>query len=182
MVYILLGHGFEEIEAITPYDLLSRAGIPVCFAGIDGKRITGAHGITVEAQITVEEIKPVNAEMIVLPGGRVGVESILSSETALYMVRQIWDLGGFAAAVCAAPSVLACLGIADGRQVTCYPHETWESRMARSRLVKDVPVIRDGKLITGASAGCSIAFSLELISALRGDELAQRIRKEIVIR
>lgn len=182
MVYILLGQGFEEMEAITPFDLLSRAGIPVCFAGIGGKRITGAHGIVIESHTTVEEISVHGAEMVVLPGGSGGVESIQSSSVALEKVREIWGQGGYVGALCAAPVILARLGIADGRQVTCYPHEKWEIQMCHSVLRSDVPAVRDGKLITGASAGCAIAFSLALIDALRGPELACKVKKEIVIR
>ncbi len=182
MVYIVLGRGFEEMEAITPFDLLSRAGIPVCFAGIGGKNITGSHGITVKTGIAVEEIKPLEAEMIVLPGGRVGVESILASQAALDKVQKVWEQGGFAAAICAAPVILSSLGITDGKSVTCYPQEMWESRIRCKHLVKDAPAVRDGKVITAASAGCATEFGLALVAALRGDDLAQKIRKEIVIR
>ena len=43
-------------------------------------------------------------------------------------------------------------------------------------------MVRDGKLITGASAGCAIPFGLKLIEALKGEEEASRIAKQIVIR
>lgn len=181
MVYILLGQGFEEVEAITPYDLLSRAEIPVCFAGIGGKWITGSHGIALDAEIAVEDIVPHDAEMIVLPGGRGGVESILASQVACSKVMQVWEQGGYAAAICAAPVILESLGITDGKCVTCYPQEIWESQMLRGHLVQGVSAVRDGRVITGASAGCATEFSLELIAALRGDDLAQKIRKELVI-
>ena len=54
MVYILMGAGFEETELITPLDLLRRADVKVMTVGIGGKRITGGHGITVEADITID--------------------------------------------------------------------------------------------------------------------------------
>ncbi len=182
MVYIVLGAGFEEMEAITPFDLLSRGGVPVCFAGIGGKRITGAHGITIEAALTVEEIDSRNGEMIVLPGGRGGVESIQASSVTLEKVKEIWKQGGFVAAICAAPVVLAGLGISDGKQVTCYPGDCWTAQMNKAVLMPHVATVRDGSLITGTSAGCAIDFSLELLSALRGEEAAQKVRQEIVIR
>ena len=47
MVYILLGNGFEEIEAVSPCDILRRGGVEVQFAGIGGRLITGGNGITV---------------------------------------------------------------------------------------------------------------------------------------
>ena len=72
MVYIILGEGFEETEAIAPGDLLRRAGAPVCYAGIGGRRVTGSHGIVIEADIALEELDLTQLEMIVLPGGLQG--------------------------------------------------------------------------------------------------------------
>ena len=47
MVYILLGTGFEEIEALTPVDLLRRAGVQVKTVGLNGKIVYGSHSIGV---------------------------------------------------------------------------------------------------------------------------------------
>lgn len=77
MVYIILGKGFEPVEAITPCDILRRGGVDVKLAGIGGKTVEAAHGVTVAADCTVEEIDQNALEMIVLPGGLGGVESIL---------------------------------------------------------------------------------------------------------
>ena len=49
MIYVLLGEGFEEVEAIAPVDVLRRCGAEVRTAGIGGLEVTGAHGITVRA-------------------------------------------------------------------------------------------------------------------------------------
>ena len=119
MVYIILGNGFEEIEAIAPCDILRRGGVEVQFAGIGGKKIIGGHGITVEADVTVEEMQ--DAEMVILPGGLGGVESIRGSETAMNAVKNAWESGKFVCAICAAPTILAQLGITDGKKATCYP-------------------------------------------------------------
>ena len=56
MVYIILGNGFEPVEAITPCDILRRGGVDVKLAGIGGKTVEAAHGVTVAADCTVEEI------------------------------------------------------------------------------------------------------------------------------
>ena len=83
MVYVLLGTGFEETEAIAPIDLLRRAGVEVLTVGIGSKVIYGGHGIGVEADITLEEMDLTNLEMIVLPGGLGGVASIRGSQAAM---------------------------------------------------------------------------------------------------
>ena len=39
MVYMLLGTGFEETEAVAPLDLLRRAGVDVVTVGVIGNVI-----------------------------------------------------------------------------------------------------------------------------------------------
>ena len=180
MVYILLGTGFEETEAIAPLDLLRRAGIQVLTVGINGKTVYGSHGIGVEADITLEQMDLTDMDMIVLPGGLGGVASIRASQPALDAVRFAWENSKFVAAICAGPTILADLDILSGRNATCYPG--CESGMADAVLADNVPCIRDGKVITGTSAGCALPFGLLLIEALKGKSVADNIAAQIVIR
>ena len=180
MVYVLLGTGFEEMEAIAPIDLLRRSGIEVKTVGVTGKTVYGSHGIGVEADILPEDMELDAMEMIVLPGGLGGVASTRASKPALDALRYGWDQGRFVAAICAGPTVLADLGITDGRNATCYPG--CEGQMGSANMQPGAAAVRDGKLITGTSAGCAIPFALELIRALRGEEKAQAIAQQIVIR
>ncbi len=179
MVYVLLGTGFEETEAIVPVDLMRRAGIQVHTVGIGGKTITGSHGIAVQADITLEEMDLTSLEMIVLPGGLGGVASISASAEALYAVRFAWENGKYVAAICAAPTILAKLGMTDGREVTCYPG--CEKQMGNAQLT-NLAAVQDGRLITGTSAGCALPFGLQLISALKGPDAANTIAEQIVLR
>ena len=82
MVYIVLGKGFEEVEAVTPGDLLRRAGIETAYVGIDGLEVTGAHGIGVRADLTPEQMDLTRLDMIVLPGGLGGVCLLYTSDAA----------------------------------------------------------------------------------------------------
>ncbi len=179
MVYVLLGTGFEETEAIAPIDLLRRAGVDVCTVGIQGKLVYGGHRIGVEADITIEQMDLTRMDMLVLPGGLGGVASIRACEKAMQALEAAWKADKFTAAICAGPTVLADLGIVDGKTATCYPG--CESGMGTAQ-VKEVAAIQDGKVITGASAGCAVAFGLKLIEALKGKTEADRIAKQIVIR
>ena len=179
MVYVLLGTGFEEIEALAPVDLMRRAGIDVLTVGITGKIVYGGHNIGVEADITLDEMDLTDLEMIMLPGGLGGVASCRACQGALDALRFAWENGKFVAAICAGPTVLADLGITDGKQATCYPG--CEDGMGSAK-VSEVACIKDGRLITGASAGCAIPFALALIEALKGPETAKKIAQQIVIR
>ena len=180
MVYMLLGTGFEETEAIAPLDLLRRAGVEVATVGVTGKTVYGGHGIGIEADLTISEMDLTKLEMIILPGGLGGVASARASKEAMEALRFAWDNGKYVAAICAGPTVLADLGITDGKNATCYPG--CEGQMGSANMIPDAAWVRDGKLITGASAGCAIPFGLALVAALKGQEEADRIAKQIVIR
>ena len=180
MVYMLLGTGFEETEAIAPLDLLRRAGVDVLTVGVTGKTVYGGHNIGIEADITIDEMDLTNLDMIILPGGLGGVASARASQPALDALTFAWNNGKFVAAICAGPTVLADLGITDGKNATCYPG--CESGMADAILAENAASIRDGKLITGTSAGCAVSFGLTLIEALKGKEASEAVAQQIVIR
>ena len=178
MVYVLLGKGFEETEAIAPIDLMRRAGIPVLTVGIGSKTVFGGHGIGVEADITLGEMDLTDLEMIVLPGGLGGVASIRGSKEAMAAVAFAAENGRYVAAICAGPTVLADLGITDGRKVTCYPG--CEKDMGSAEYIPNAACVQDGNVITGRSAGTAFDFALELIAALCGGEKAKEIAHQIV--
>lgn len=180
MVYILLGTGFEEVEAITPLDLLRRAGVPVMTVGVNGKTVYGGHNIGIEADITLGEMDLTDLDMIVLPGGLGGVASVRASDEAMAALQFAWNNSKFVAAICAGPTVLADLHITDNKNTTCYPG--CESGMGSANTIPNAACIRDGKLITGTSAGCAIPFGLALIEALVGEDKAKEIQRQIVIR
>lgn len=179
MTYVLLGTGFEETEAVAPIDLLRRAGETVYTVGVTGKVVYGGHGIGITADILPEEMDISAADMIVVPGGLGGVASIRANGAAMAAIRSAWEAGKYVAAICAGPTVLADLGITDGRNAVCYPG--CENGMGNANILTDATAT-DGKLITGTSAGCAIAFGLALVAALKGPEAAEAIRKQIVIR
>lgn len=180
MVYMLLGTGFEETEAIAPLDLLRRAGVEILTVGVTGKTVYGSHNIGIEADITIDEMDLTNLDMIILPGGLGGVASARASRPALDALEFAWNNDKFVAAICAGPTVLADLGITDGKDATCYPG--CESGMGSAHMIPDAACVRDGKLITGTSAGCAISFGLALVEALKGKEVADTIARQIAIR
>ena len=180
MVYMLLGTGFEETEAIAPLDLLRRAGVEVMTVGINGKIVYGSHKIGVEADIELGEMDLTDLDMIILPGGLGGVASARASKEAMDALAFAWNNGKYVAAICAGPTVLADLGITAGMNATCYPG--CEGGMGSALMAENAACVTDGKLITGTSAGCAIPFGLALVEALRGRETAEAIGKQIVIR
>jgi len=178
MVYVILGTGFEEIEAVAPVDILRRAGIEVAFAGVDGLKITGAHNIDVCCDITVSEIDADNAEMLVVPGGLGGVNSIKASREAMGKIDSAYKNGVALAAICAGPTVLNELGILDGVKAVCYPG--MEEEMPNAKFESAEPVCRDGRIITGRGPGTALEFGFALLDYLKGSEAVAVLKKSMV--
>ena len=179
MVYLILGAGFEEAEAIVPCDLLRRAGVEVCLAGIGGTDIPGSHGIPVHADCAAEAAELTKADMLILPGGLGGVHSIRGCEPVLCAAREMAQAGKWVAAICAAPSVLASLGLLEGRNATA--HAGFQDKLAGA-IVHDEEVVVDGSITTSYGLGGAIPFALELVRQLAGPAEADRIQKAIAYR
>ena len=180
MVYMMLGTGFEVTEAMVPLVMMRRAGIEVCTVGINGKTVYGSRDIGIVADIELGEMDLTNLEGIVLPGGLGGVASIKASQSALDAVKFAYDNRKLVAAICAGPTILAQLGITDGKRATCYPG--CETQMGEAVMVPGAAAVTDGNVITGTSAGCAIPFALQLITALKGKDAADAVAQQIVIR
>jgi len=173
MTILLLAEGFEEIEAVTPLDMLRRAGIEVLTIGIGSGKITGAHGISLEADMTIDEYNSV-PENVIIPGGMPGASNISSNEKACELIKTVNKNKGLVAAICAAPAVvLAPLGILDGKKATCYPG--YESHFNRTDFTED-RVVHDGNIITSRAAGTAAEFSLAIVEYIKGKEAADILK------
>lgn len=177
MVCILLAEGFEESEAIIPADLLRRAGAEVALTSLTGVEVTGSHGITVKADRTLAEISAEELDMLVIPGGMGGVESIRTDLFAADLIRKVYDRKIYLAAICAGPTVLGGMGLLDGRTAVCYPGMEPELGSANAQI--GMPVVMDGFLITGEAAGSAFAFGLKLVEVLKGSAAAEQVRHAV---
>ena len=179
MVYMILGTGFEPMEAIAPCDILRRGGVEVQLAGIGGTLIEAGHGVRVQADCRVEDLKLASTDMVILPGGLGGVHSILACDTAMNFIRLAYADGKYIAAICAAPTILAQLHITDGRKATCYPG--LEEKMGAA-VMTACGAVQDGRVITGRAAGSADEFGLLCLQALKGKAAADQVAADIVYR
>lgn len=178
MVYIFLGNGFETVEALAPCDVLRRAGVEVALVALtDNKNVVSGQNITVQADITLDEVDMEKMEMLVLPGGLGGVRSILSSIPAQTLIQTAATEGKYLAAICAAPTILAQLGLLDRRSATVYPG--MEEQMFSAVMMKGARVVMDGRFITAQAAGSSFDFGLKLIEVLRDKETSNQVKNGI---
>jgi len=174
-VFIFLETGFEEIEALATIDILRRGGVSIRSVSLTGEKVvTGGHQISVLADDLFEEINFSEAQMLILPGGTVKINEHAGLKQA---VRAFAQQGKLIAAICAAPMVLGELGLLNNKEATCYPG--FEKYLVGSRLSK-ATVVTDGNITTGMAAGYTIEFALELLSRLKGKEVANDIKHQIL--
>ncbi len=173
-VALLLADGFEEVEAITPADFLRRAGVEVILAGVNGLSVTGAHDITIEADMTLDEL-PDDLDGVVLPGGMPGAANIAESEEAVKLIKRVYNDSELVGAICAAPAVvLGGAGLLEGREFTCYPG--FEAQVSGARHSEE-RVVRDSNLITSRGPGSAAEFALALVEYLAGKEKAKELKR-----
>lgn len=180
MVFLFLANGLEEIEALTPVDVLRRAGMEVVTVGIGGKTICGTHGIPITADTDDAHLPSLLPEMVILPGGMPGAAHLDASPVVNTVLARASESGAFLAAICAAPMVLGHRGYLRGKRATCYPG--FEDHLTGAQLVKGPCVVRDGKVITATGMGLALEFALTLVSALRDDTTARTLRASLMCR
>ena len=176
MIYVFLADGFEEIEALTPVDILRRAELEVVTVGVGGKIITGSHGITVTADIEEKDVTTDDMEMMILPGGMPGTLNLEKSPIVTVCAEYCVRNGVYLGAICAAPSILGHLGLLKDKEATCFPG--FEGQLFGAK-VTDKPVCVDGTIITAKGMGVSAEFALTLTALMAGQQEADHIRASI---
>lgn len=176
MVYVFLADGFEEIEALTPIDVLRRADIDVQSIGITGKKVCGAHNICVDADANIEDFNENEVEAIILPGGLKGTQNLDSSDFVKTSVNKAFNDGKIVCAICAAPMILGKMGVLKNKKATCYPG--FEEHFDNAEYIKEA-VVKDGNVITSNGMGSAFKFAFEIVASIKGRETADKIKKEI---
>ena len=179
-VLVPLAEGFEEIEAITVVDLLRRAGIEVHTASLAGRAVTGSHGITVTADLPLDQVRATDYDMIALPGGMPGADHLKQDPRVISLLQQFAQSGRYTAAICAAPGVLAHAGLLEGRAATSYPGFLRADSAPGIRLREEAVVV-DGKVATSRGPGTAMEFGLKLIELLAGPEARRRVQERLLM-
>ncbi len=181
-VLCLLAPGFEEIEAVTPIDLLRRAGVDVTLAAVeDTSLVTGRNGLTLKADAKIDAIFSIHGEdlaiydLLLLPGGP-GVEALRRNGVATRLARTFADSHRPVAAICAAPLVLADAGLLEGRRFTAH----FSVHNALPAALGDERVVEENALITSRGAGTALDFGLALVTHLLGPEATEEVAAAIM--
>lgn len=174
-ILIPLAEGFEEIEATTVVDVLRRAGMEVVSAGIPGTMIRGSRGMYFKTDKKLDEIEPNEFDMLVLVGGDPGYKNLGRSQSVLKAIADFNSQNKKIAAICAAPTILAKMGILDEKRATVYPG--FEKQIPRPRGDR---VFVDENIITAQGPGTAMEFALKIVEILLGPESARTLKRELV--
>ncbi len=179
-ILVLLAQGCEEIEAVTPIDLLNRAGLEVVTACLDDEKVIRAsHGAILVAQKKLSEVINEAWDMVVLPGGLPGADYLRNNPQVIKLVKEMASSGKYVAAICAAPRVLAENGLLNGKKATGYPGFLKKNDYPEIDICDEKVVVSDN-IITGRGPGVAIDFALKLIEILGGEELRNKVETSLV--
>ncbi|TLX78392.1 DJ-1/PfpI family protein [Labilibacter sediminis] len=177
-VYIFLAEGFEEIEAITPIDVLRRADIQVTTVSItNNHKVNGAHNIPVIADITYEKSDYSDADLVILPGGMPGTINLNEHEALKQLLVKLAKSQKLIGAICAAPMILGELELLKGKQATCYPG--FQKHLKSAQYTASSSEVSDG-IVTANGVGSALTFALELVSLIKGKKIASELATKML--
>lgn len=169
-----MADGFEEIEAITIIDVLRRAGAEVIVAGVENRALVGSRKIKLVPDVSLDQIKHDEFDMIVLPGGQAGVDNLRKNATVLGLLQRLHEEKKWIGAICAAPLVLRDAGLIRELKLTSYPG--FEKELQGADYAQD-RVVTDGRFITSRGPGTAMEFALKIVEVLydrqKADELSE---------
>lgn len=172
MIYAFLADGFEEIEAITPIDILRRSGLCVKTVGVTGPVVCGAHDICVRADITMNEVDITEAELLFLPGGMPGTVNLQNCKELEKLILEANEKKIYIAAICAAPMILGELELLCGKKATCFPG--FEEHLIGAEAEGESVVVADN-IITARGAGCASKLGFRLVELLKDKASAEEL-------
>lgn len=173
MFYMFFAEGFEEVEAIATLDVIRRADIEIKSVGVGGKTVTGSHGIPVVCDVEDKEISLENICGVILPGGMPGTNNLWASTIVNDTVDYCSENGKILCAICAAPLILGRKNLLDGKNAVCFPGFEDELKGAK---ISESFVCRDGNIITAKGMGSAVNFGLEIVSAVKGKDFADKLK------
>ncbi len=178
-VLVPIANGTEEVEAVTVIDLLRRAGISVVVAG-ESPIVVCSRGVRIVPDVLLEEVSEEEEfAAIVLPGGSRGTEALAHNEHLQRLLQAQRRRQGYLAAICAAPTILARHRLLPANSpVTSHPSV---ADQLSEYLYRTEPVVVADRIVTSRGVGTALAFALELIRLLRGEEAAAEVARQIVL-
>ncbi len=178
-VLVPLAPGFEELEAITVIDILRRAGAEVLTAGLQPGPVRASRGTVLVPDTGLDQVLEEDFDLAALPGGQPGADNLADDPRVLHLLQRIHAQGGWLAAVCAAPKVLAHAGLLRGRRATHYPGALSAQELEGVQ-ESAAPVEVDGRIVTSRGPGTAMDFALTLVEQLLGRAKRDEVEAALV--
>ena len=176
-ILIPIAKGFEEIEAVAVIDVLRRGGFNVMVHGVGEREVEGAHGIVLKCDGILGKIRADDLDMIVLPGGWDGTNTLATDETVQSLLKEMDKKGKDIGAICAAPYALKQAGVLKDIY-TCYPRV--EEKIAKPGYHPELHVVEDQNVMTSRGPGTAICFGLAIVRKLKGEEAYERLKAALL--
>ncbi len=177
MVYVFFADGFEELEAITSFDILKHGKIDVKSVGVGSEFVRSTHGLTIKADLKDDEMDFNGLEGIVLPGGIPGTNNLKNSKNVADCINFCIERNLMVAAICAAPSILGEMELLAGKNACCYPG--FEKHLKGAKILNESVVVCDN-IITANGPGSAVKFGFALVSYLKNEDLVKEIKTDIM--
>ena len=164
-IAILAENMYQEMELWVPYYRLKEEGADVKVVGAGGaKSYTSKHGYPVSVDVQAEQVKAVEFDAVVVPGGY-APDMMRRHAGMVGLVRDAAQQGKVVAAICHAGWMLVSAGILRGRQATSF-FSIKDDLVAAGADWKDAEVVVDGNLITSRKPDDLPAFCRAIVGAL----------------
>ena len=176
-IFVMLANGFELIEAMSPVDVLRRAGLNVVTVSTmeNTLEVESAQKVKVVADINISDINVGEGVMVVIPGGFPGYVNLRSDSRVVEIVKEYLNSNDkFVGAICGGPTTLGINGLIGDYKFTC--HTSVKEEMGSDNYMH-LDVVVDKNLITSPGAGKSIEFGLALAKVFVDDEVITKVKK-----
>ncbi|KAI0766274.1 DJ-1 [Irpex lacteus] len=177
---VLIADGTEEMEFTITYDTLVRAGVSVTSAYVPAESDNGAgyssppfakgsRGINIlpDTYFSPQEATPDKFDLLVIPGGAKGAETISSSSPVQHLVRRYLEEGKFVGMICAGSLAASTAGLPK-QPLTSHP--SVKEKLNKDFEYSDEPVVVSGRLVTSRGPGTTFPFVFTLVELLLGKE------------
>jgi transcriptional regulator GlxA family with amidase domain len=173
-IAILIFDGLTALDAIGPYEVLSRLpGAELRFVAKEpGQKRTDTGVLGVQADLAIADLP--GPDVVLVPGGE-GNRPLMRDSEVLDWLRVAHESSTWTTSVCTGALVLGAAGILDGKRATTH----WAFLDRLSELGAEPVterVVEDGKVITAAGVSAGIDMALTLAARIAGNEVAQAIQ------
>ena len=185
-VEILLFEGFDELDAIAPYEVFRLAARRS--DGIDARLVTleptdlveARSGLRVEPDGTVSE----SSETLLVPGGgwhdpgEPGVRREYERGAIPETIADRFDSGATVASVCTGSLLLEAAGILEGRPAATH-HTAREDLREMGVDVREDRFVDDGRVLTASGITSGFDLALHLVERECGADVADSVAGEL---